>query len=343
LIATTWCGPFRWNELKLEEKRGKAIDRLRKADMFGHVVVIRSMHGRLLALFATAAMFAACGETTVNAPPEHIAATVNGTPITAAELDAAMPQLPTGSPDASTATSAAILQQLIETELLVQKARATKVDRDPQVMLAMQDVRRAVLANEWLRRAVADAPAPSEQEVKNYFLEHAELFSGRRAFTFRLAEVQAPASDARGLQEQLAKTKNLDIVLDHLRVGNRPFTVDLLSKNSEQLPANLLHRLQELKDGDLAAFSVGDRVDLVQMLEARVAPIDESEARQLIEKTLVAQRTTERAEAAVSSLRAAAKIEMVGDFKDQVASGPAVSPTGPTAEQAGSHLAEGLK
>jgi EpsD family peptidyl-prolyl cis-trans isomerase len=176
--------------------------------------VICSMQGRLVALFAIAAMIAACAEATVNTPPEHVAATVNGAPITAAELDAAILQSIKGSPDASAATSAAVLQQLIATELLVQNARDAKVDRDPQVMLAMQDARGAVLANEWLRRAVAGASAPSDQDVKDYFLQHAELFSGRRTFTFRLAEVQAPANDLPKLQEQLAKTKNLDTVLD---------------------------------------------------------------------------------------------------------------------------------
>lgn len=83
----------------------------------------------------------------------------------------------------------------------------------------------------------------------------------------------------------------------------------------------------------MVAFSDGNRVDLVQMLTARAAPIDEGEPRQLIENTLIAQRTTERAEAVVRSLRASAKIELVGDFKDQAPTGPAASPTAPTPRQ----------
>jgi len=313
---------------------------MRKAGACGHVAVIYSIQGRLTTLLAIAAMLADCGDATMNAPTTRIAARVNGAPITAAELDAAMPQSLKGSPDTSTATSATVLQQIIATELLVQKARDAKVDRDPQVMLAMQDARRAVLANEWLRQAASDGSGPSDQDVRDYFLQHADLFSGRRAYTIRLVEVQASMNDLPKLQEQLAKTRNLDTVLDYLRAGNRQFHINQLSKNSEELSADLLQRFKELKDGDMIAFSNGDHVDLVQMMSARAAAIDESQARQLIQKTLVELRTTKRAEAAVSSLRASAKIEIVGDFNS-----PGTVPTNgvPTVREIQDGIATGIK
>ena len=301
--------------------------------------MICSTHGRVAALAVIAVMLAACGEVTVNSPPAQVAATVNGTPITAAELDAATPQTPNGTPDAYKATSAAVLQRLIEQRLLVQEAREAKLDRDPEVMLAMENAKRTTLANEWLRRAISDIPPPSDHDIQDYFSQHPELFSGRRAYAFRLAVVQAPPNELPKIQEQLAKTKSLDEVLHYLRANNRHFVDEVLNMDSEQLPEDLLRRFQEIKQGDEIAFVSDDSIHIAQLISERAEPLDVAQARPLIETLLRTKIEKEHVETELAPLRANAKIELVGDFRPEASS----SGGGPNADRVTEGIAAGLR
>jgi len=286
-------------------------------------------------------LLAGCGAPSSNSSnTAEIAARVNGTTITIPQLNAATPQATDGSPDVSKAKPAAVLQHMVAEELLVQQARKAEVDRDPQVMLAMEEARRAVLAEEWLRRAMADVPRPTDQEVRDYFNRHSEIFSGRREFRFQLAVLHGPATEVPKLQEQLGKAKNFDSVLDGLRASNREIVVDHLTRTSEQIPAGLLHRLSELKEGDAVIFPEGDTIDLVQLVGARPQPINEAQARPSIENSLMTQQRQERAEETINSLRAAAKIELTGDFRPPPSNRTDVAPA---ENEVNAGIAEGIK
>jgi EpsD family peptidyl-prolyl cis-trans isomerase len=279
-----------------------------------------------LTLIAIAAVSAACSQSSPGAGSAQVAARVNGAAITVPQLNAAMPHGAEDAPIVSQATSKTVLEQLIQQQLLVQKAQQAKIDRDPQVMLAIESAKRSVLADEWLRRAVADVPAPSDQDITGYFNQHPELFSRRRAFSFRLAVLQAPADQLPKIQEQLAKAKSLDHVLEYSRANNLHYVINASSRSSEQLPADLLRRFADLKEGDVTAFAYGDAIDLVELLSVRPEPIDEAQARPLIAKLMQQQRINERAEAALKSLKAAAKIELIGDFKPKANALPNPAP-----------------
>jgi EpsD family peptidyl-prolyl cis-trans isomerase len=290
-------------------------------------------------VIAIAALLAACDHPNLDAASGPVAVRINGAPITVAELNAAMSGEPAPSSNATQSASQVVLDQLIQERLLVQNAREAKIDRDPQVMLAMDSAKRAVLADEWLRRTVPADAATSDQDIASYFHQHPELFSGRRAFTFRLAVVEMTAEQFPIIQERLAKTGKLDQLLEYLRAKNFHYVASESIRSSEQLPAYLLRQFEELKVGDIAGFPSGDGFDLVQLLNVRPDPIDEKAVRPLIAKILQQQMRTARAEAAIASLRSAAKIELVGQFK---AESSATQTSGPSADRVVEGIATGI-
>jgi EpsD family peptidyl-prolyl cis-trans isomerase len=245
-----------------------------------------------------------------------VAAKVNGSDITFAQIDQAMLRQPIlGVSEQRWPTTAAALDELIDQELILQKAREAQIDRDPEVMQATQSARRAALANAWLRSAVGVVPTPTDQEIDDYLHHHPELASGRRFFNWRLASLQASPAQIAGIQQQIAGNMNFDEILAYLDANNLSYVKSQRTAASDQLSAESLKQLSAINPGDTALFASGGHFDLVQLTSGYAAPIDAGAVRPLIEAALSEERTKDTIEAKIASLRGSAKIEFVGDFK----------------------------
>src|SRR5689334_7209338 len=93
-------------------------------------------------LAATLACLSACGDR-----PAGVPAVVNNTTISIPEVRAAMAR--TQSNDVG-----AVLDALIDEELLAQRALENKLDRRPDVVLALQAARRQILAAAAVRQRI---------------------------------------------------------------------------------------------------------------------------------------------------------------------------------------------
>ena len=271
-----------------------------------------------LAPIALASVLVACGRSSVDADSPQVAVRVNGSAITTPQIQAALTQ-ESGSVPAASSNNSAILEQLIEEQLLVEKARQANIDQEPDVMMAMEAAKRTVLANEWLKRAAADVLPPTDRDIDDYLLQHSELNSGRHRFSFRLAVPDAPVTELPKLKELLARTKDLDEALNQLRDSNVQYVLSQISMGSEQLPTELIANLIGLKNGERAAFAYRGGVGLVEMQSATTEVIDDAQRRRIVESTLILQRKNERAEATLNGLKANAKIELYGDFQGYAA------------------------
>ena len=71
-----------------------------------------------------------------------------------------------------------------------------------------------------------------------------------------------------------------------------------------------------MKDGDVHLFDDGaDAMVLLRLVSARRAPLDEASAEPLIEKFLLARRSSEALAAEMKRLRAKARIEYLAGYK----------------------------
>ena len=93
---------------------------------------------------------AGCEQAAADRPAAQPVAKVNGIEISIRELRSG-----------SGSAVAQALEKVIDRELLVQKALADKLDRDPQVMHAIDNARRQVLAQAYLERAASAAAGAS--------------------------------------------------------------------------------------------------------------------------------------------------------------------------------------
>ena len=154
------------------------------------------------------------------------------------------------------------LERLIDQRLARQHALEQGLERSPQIAQALESARTEILARAY-RQLVAEAqPRPTPAEIRSYYAEHPELFAQRRIYSLE-------SLDAR-------------------------FGVHRSTLAAEQLPLELLSRLQAMKEGEVLAIDDGaGGVVVLRIVAARLAPLDEASAAPLIEKFLLARRSSE--------------------------------------------------
>ena len=247
---------------------------------------------------------AACERAAADRPAVQPVAKVNGTEISVQQLRAA-----------SGAAVAQALERVIDRELLVQKALAAKLDRDPQVQQSMENARRQVLAQAYLERAASAAGGSTRDEVRTFYEENPALFAERRIYRLRELVVSAPAEMVDVLRAEAAKARELDEIATWLRTRAAKYSTGVLTQPAEQLPLAYLPQLVRMKPGEIAVFATPPGASVIQLVHAEEAPLSEAQAAPLIERFLAGRRRLEIAAAEVKRLREVATIEYLGEFK----------------------------
>lgn len=219
-------------------------------------------------------------------------------------------------PQAATPVAAAqALEKIIERELLVQRALAAHLDRDPQVQESIESARRQVLAQAYLERSVSPAAGSSRDEVRAFYQENPALFAERRVYRLRELAVPGSADMVEVLRAEVARARGFDALAAWLRGRNAGFRIEALTQPAEQLPLAYLPQLARMKPGELAVFATPAGASVIELVQAEHAPLAEAQAAPLIEQFLAGRRRLETAAAEVKRLRELATIEYLGEFK----------------------------
>lgn len=246
-----------------------------------------------------------------------------------------------------------VLDKLIEQQLLVQQAQDKKLDRDANVVQAMEAARREILARAYLDQVGGAAVKPTPEDVREFYGKHPELFAERRIYSFNEVVAANRPNLVADLQAQLGKAKSLSDVAEWLKEKNVPFSANNSTKAAEQLPIEILPRLHQMKDGQIGVLPAGDRVAIMQLAGSRTQSLDEKAATPFIEQYLLNQRRVELIGKEVKQLREKASIQYMGSFaeadagsKPELAAPSATTETAPQkdggAPQHGTSAGQGL-
>lgn len=250
---------------------------------------------QVAALALAAAVVAGCERASASRPgAKAVIARVNGAEISARD-----------------AAGAQSLEKIIDRELLVQKALAAGLDRDPQVAQSIDNARRQLLAQAYVERAAAAARSTPE-EVRGFYADNPALFGERRIYRLRELAVSAPAELIEVLRAQVARARDLEDVAAWLRLRNARFSAFNVTQPAEQVPLSQLPQLARMKQGEITVFATPLGASVVQLLHAEDAPLSEQQAAPVIEQFLAARKRMEVAAAEVRKLRDGARIEYVG-------------------------------
>jgi EpsD family peptidyl-prolyl cis-trans isomerase len=276
--------------------------------------------GTVLAL----AGIAACSGQSADQTASQIAAKVNGYEITVHQINFALGQLGAVPKEQIKTASNQVLERLIEQQVLIEQAIALKVDREPKTVQAIEAARRQILAQAYLERVAAGGSAVPD-DTKRFYSEHPELFAERRIYRLQEINLTGDPSVLKPLQEQVRKAKSLNDVIAWMRTEKIPFATNMTTRAAEQMPMMLAREFHRLKQGQIAIVPNAGNITVSQIAAVQDAPLDIGQASPYIERFLDNQRRTGEIQQKLKELKAAAKIEYIGDFG---APGIAASVTG---------------
>ena len=311
------------------------------------------MHGfknKLYLPLLVAALAVGCGDkkeeaATDEKAPTQVAAKVNDTELTVHQVNFALQRIPNLDKDQSKAASLQVVRNLVDQEVLVQKALTDKLDRDPKVVQALDAARRQILAESYMAKKLGVPVEPSDAEVTDYFNKHPELFSQRKIYRLQEISIQAPKEKQEAIRSKLAASKTLNDFAAWLKAENLPMKAAQGVKPAEQLPLEILPKLAATPDGQAMMLNTPDGVLVIVLVGSQAQPVTMEQAKPAITQLLQAQARQKAAKAELDALKAAAKIEYMGEFvdagKESAAAAPAVpaaaaadAPTAPAAPSA---------
>lgn len=205
------------------------------------------------------------------------------------------------------------LERLVNRSLLVQKSIELKLDREPQVMQAIENARKMILAQAYAERITKDAPAAKPEEVKSYFDKHPELFSQRKIYQFMSVMIQSPITKEQ-INQALAETHNITDLVAKLKADNFTVAQTLETKSADQLPLEMLPKVAAMKVGDTVVFT-GATTLIVHLIASKDAPLTEQQATPAIQNFLLSQARSKIVDQELERLRKDAKIEYVETAK----------------------------
>jgi len=259
-----------------------------------------------------------------------VIAQVNGTKLTEDQVQTALQRIPNLDKNRTKEASLQIARSLVEQELLVQKAEQEKLPDDPKVKDMLEAARKQVLAQAYMEKKLGPPALPTPGEITAYYNQHPELFSQRKLYRLQEVAIKAPASEHEAIRAQLAAAKSLNDFAAWLKTKNYPVNATQAIKAAEQLPAPLLAKLQSMSDGQATIVTAPEGLIILMLAGSQLQPVTEEQAKPAIERVVQAQKRQQVAKQELDKLKAAAKIEYMGDYveagkKDSVSAPNAAS------------------
>jgi EpsD family peptidyl-prolyl cis-trans isomerase len=292
----------------------------------------------LLLLAASIAMgLAACGKSEEKKVATQVVARVGGEEISVHQINQVLNTTNTNgaSPEAVKGMSREVLEKLIDQQLAIGQSTEKKLDRSPEVMAQLEAAKRDILSRAYVQQLVAGLPKPSAEDVKAYYSGHPQLFAERRIFNVQELIAPAQADVAEQLGAMSKAGKSMDDIVAWLKSHDVKFNGSSATRAAEQIPMDLLNKLQPLKDGQSLMAQTPQAITLIRIVSSKAVPVDEAAAFPRIEQFLNNQRSNEAIAANMKALRQQTKIEYMGEFAQsatKAASAPAVQASAPAAK-----------
>ena len=280
----------------------------------------------------TALALAACGQKKDVASAEggEVVAKVNGDDLTAGQLQIALQKQRGLHAELGDPASKQVLDQLIDEQIIAQKAVTAKLDQDPKVQQQIESARRDILARRFIEAAAETANKPGDDAVQKFFDARPAMFGQRRVFTLQRLDIQAADDRRSEVDAHVRSVKSQAELADWLKAQNLKFTTKTEQDASEQLPATVLEKVAAMKDGESTVVPSQYGVTALTLVSSVPAPKTLAEARPAIEQFLSAQNRREVIVNLQKTVRDGAKIDYQGPFAGQaaganVATSPAAS------------------
>ena len=183
-----------------------------------------------------------------------------------------------------------------------------KLDRDPQVIQAVDRAKTQILAEAYLQSKFATIGTPSRAEVDAYFQAHPELFTQRKLFYMKELVVATKDFSAQ-LKSRLDSAKSIDEVAAWLDKNQVKYQRAQLSRSTADLAPEMITKLQTMRKNQLFVIKAGEYSMLDSLYDVKPSPVTAEVAAPQIEHYLRNKKRKALGDRELGRLRALAKVE----------------------------------
>ena len=278
----------------------------------------RARFGAVAAAALAATLLVACGQKK-DVPPadtagSEVVAKVNGEELNAGQLAIALLKQRGMRPDAGDAQAKQVLDQLIDEQIVAQKAVAAKLDQDPKVVAQIEAAKRDILARRFLESAAETAGKPAADAVQKFYDSRPTLFAERKVYTLQRVDIQVPDDRRTEVDAHVQSFKSSTELTDWLKAQKLPFTTKQEQDAAEQLPPVVLEKVAAMKDGQSMVVPSQTGVSALTLMSSASAPKSLADARPAIEQFLANQGRREVIMNLQKTIRDGVKVEYKGRF-----------------------------
>lgn len=297
----------------------------------------------LSAALVMALALTGCGDDKASSPSQ-VLARVNGKEITVLQLNYLLAQNQ-NLPLAQQRSKQALLDELIQQELLVQLATEKKLDRNPNVLQAMEFAKRQVLAQAAAGQEMASIKDPSETDLKAFYQANPHLFAERQVYALAAFLVKADAltpETATALNSSSNDEQTASILKEH----GVNFTSTRTSTPAEALPEAVVKQLSQMKLGDIVQVKEAGNLVMMQLKGRTPAPMSYEQSRAAILQHLKQGKLQSEGSSKLEQLKQQAKLEYLQKFDEGTAAkveSQAASAAQSSQAAGDDHLKSGLK
>lgn len=268
----------------------------------------------LVALAAVAVLLSAC-EKPAGTDQSTMVAKVAGQTISESELNLAVSHLGDLNDAQEAEARSKLLELMIDQRLVVDAAEKAGVDKEAGVALAMAQASRQVLAEAYAERIAKDAATPTESEIAEYYAQHPELFAQRRVYRVQELELKVEPAQLAEVEARLGSSHSMGDFVNWVKSQGIEGKTAMAVRPAEQIPAPLLARLVQMRDGQVTAQpGRPGHIVIQQLIESQLQSVTLEQARPAIERALIAQKRKDLMDAEVKKLREAATIEYAAGY-----------------------------
>lgn len=267
----------------------------------------------LASLVASSVLLVACGGDDTKKSTQ-VAAKVNKEEISVHQINFVLANQGGIKPEQKDQASKAILDRLIDQEVALQKAVEQKVDREPDVVQAIDAAKRELIVQSYFKKVASAARQPTDSEIREYFDKHTALFAERRVYSFQELAIEAKPEQVEGIKSKLTTAKTVQEMLQMLQADGVRFQANQAVRAAEQLPLAQLDTFAQMKDGQVTISTAAPGLRVLILAGSETKPVTLEQAKPAIEAFLLNERKRELIETERKTLRSQAKIEYVGAF-----------------------------
>jgi len=210
--------------------------------------------------------------------------------------------------------SEVVVKQLVQQEVLVQKAKQSKLDRDPEVMQAIESAKRKILAQTYMQRIALAILPPTQAEIDDFISEHPEFFDKRRVYQLKEVIIDKSSINEEELTEKVKANNSFNDILEWLKSENARAKTSQGVKSAEQLSAAVAKGLLVMKAQQVAIIPDERALYLFYIDAIKEQPVPADKINNNAENYILAEK---RKKAAIDDAKIAydmSKIEYLGQF-----------------------------